>query len=296
MSGRAVSVALAQLTPGPDLDENLATIEGWGAEAAAAGAEWLLLPEYASFLHGRRREMAQAAARWKDVIGTLSRLARRHRLWVLLGSLVLPGPDGKLLNRSVWLDEAGRLVAWYDKLHLFDVKLPDGREIFESRAYVAGATAVVARAPWAEVGLSICYDLRFPQLYRALAAAGAQVLVVPSAFARQTGPAHWRALLQARAIENSAWVLAPATCGTSPGERESHGHSLVVDPWGQVTAELADEPGLLLASIDAAAVDVARRRLPGLQHDRPFAVRRPAVPAAPLDILSTWSFGPHDAP
>ena len=280
-------VALGQLEPGPSLEANLAAIDRLGGEAVAGGAGWLVLPEFASFLHGSRREMAAAAARADEVTEHLGALARRLHLWILLGSLAVPiGGDahGRMANRSLLFDADGQVVARYDKLHLFDATLPDGRQILESRGYAGGDRAVLADTPWGRIGLSICYDLRFPQLYRALARAGAEILVVPAAFARQTGPAHWHPLLTARAIECGAYVLAPATCGISPGGRDSHGHALAVDPWGHPLGELGDAPGCLFVALDPDAPGRARSLLPTLEHDRPFTVHT----ALAIDPILSW--------
>ena len=186
------------------------------------------------------------------------------------GRLRLATNEDKLTNRSFLISAAGEVVAHYDKIHMFDVTLPNGREIRESSTYVSGNRAVVAATPWAQLGLSICYDVRFPALYRALAQAGAEVLVVPAAFTKATGTVHWKALLQARAIENGAYVVAAATCGTHPGGHETYGHAMIIDPNGQVVAEAGVEPDVICATIDLAVVAAARGRLPSLTHDRAF--------------------------
>ncbi|MPS27275.1 MAG: carbon-nitrogen hydrolase family protein [Alcaligenaceae bacterium] len=266
-------VALAQVRPGPDLDRNLDDLADMAMRARRDGAQWLLLPEYAAMLHGSGQAMRAAADRAGEVEAAVRGLARDLGMWVLLGSLVVPDGPRRMVNRSLLFDAEGRLAARYDKLHLFDATLPDGRTIRESSAYAAGDEAVAVDTPWGRVGLSICYDLRFPGLYRALARAGARILVVPAAFARATGAAHWHALLRARAIENGAFVLAPATCGDSPGGRASYGHSLALGPWGDTLGELGDEPGCLVVPLDLAAVDRVRAQLPGLAHERAFNLR-----------------------
>ncbi len=286
------TVVLGQVTPGPSLQDNLAAIDALAQQAAEQGASALLLPEFATFLHGRRAQMLEAAEQHTQVQAHVQALARRCGLWILLGSLVVPASEGRMRNRSLLIAADGSLVTHYDKLHLFDVTLPDGSAIFESRAYDAGSEAVLADTPWGVLGLSICYDLRFPHLYRALAGAGAQLLVVPSAFARATGRDHWLPLLTARAIESGAYVLAPATCGSSPGGRDSHGHTVAIDPWGRVLGSLGDSPGALAVRLDLNEVALARSRLPCLQHDRPFALRR-AGAAEPTPL--TWSPPRHGA-
>ncbi|WP_202865568.1 carbon-nitrogen hydrolase family protein [Pigmentiphaga sp. H8] len=282
-------VALAQVRPGPDLDRNLDELAAMALQARRKGAQWLLLPEYAAMLHSSRQAMRAAADRADDVEAAVRSLARDLGMWVLLGSMVVPDGPQRMFNRSLLFDAEGRLAARYDKLHLFDATLPDGRTIRESSAYTAGDEAVAVDTPWGRVGLSICYDLRFPGLYRALALAGAQILVVPAAFARATGAAHWHALLRARAIENGAFVLAPATCGDSPGGRASYGHSLALGPWGDTLGELDDEPGCLVVPLDLAAVARVRAELPGLSHERAFSLRLAGPsPFVPSDGM------PHD--
>lgn len=268
-----LTVALAQYAPSPDVDINLAAVADLLAQAEQRAAQWLLLPEYASSLDGRRSVMIKAAKQAEHVQHEVARMAEQSGIWIFLGShVVYDASADKMVNRSLVFDAQGRVRAAYDKLHMFDITLPDGTQIEESRHYLPGDKAAVAATPWCKVGLSVCYDLRFPQLYRALSQAGAEVLLVPSAFMRQTGPGHWRPLLQARAIENRAFVVAAAACGESGNGRASYGHSLVIDPEGRILSELGDEPGLLVQSLSLG--DVARRRqqLPSLQHDRAFSV------------------------
>jgi predicted amidohydrolase len=176
-----------------------------------------------------------------------------------------------MVNRSLLLSAQGEVVAAYDKIHMFDATLPGGTVIRESGAYRPGERAVVAQTPWGGLGLSVCYDLRFPQLYRALAQRGAVMLSVPSSFQRETGSAHWHVLLRARAIENAAFVIAPALCGDHPGNRMTYGHSLVVDPWGEVIADGGEAPGIVYADLDLGQVEKVRGMLPSLSHDRAFA-------------------------
>src|SRR6476660_2182651 len=184
-------------------------------------------------------------------------------------------PSGKVANRSYLITPQGEIAARYDKLHMFDVDLPGGESYRESQYFKPGEKAVLADLPFGRLGLSICYDLRFPALYRALAAAGAEIIAVPSAFTKQTGEAHWHALIRARAIETGAFVLAAAQGGKHENGRETFGHSLVVDPWGRILAEGGSEPGVVLAGIDPAEVAAARARVPSLQHGRRFEVIEP---------------------
>jgi predicted amidohydrolase len=191
-------------------------------------------------------------------------------VWLLIGSLAIKVSDTKTANRSFLIDPKGRIAARYNKIHLFDVDLPSGETYRESNTVAGGGRAVLADLPWGKIGLTICYDLRFPQLYRALAQKGAFLLTVPSAFTETTGKAHWHVLLRARAIENGAFVIAPAQGGIHANGRATYGHSLIVAPWGEILAEAGTEPGIIVADIDPARVADARGRVPNLRHDRPF--------------------------
>jgi predicted amidohydrolase len=276
-SGRFI-VACVQVSPGDDRQANIEAAAEGIKTAAARGASLVVLPEYVTFLHASGKVMRSHALR-EDEDPSLPRfrqLAKEHDIWVLVGSLALATNEDKLANRSFLISAAGDVVAHYDKIHMFDVTLPNGREIRESSTYVSGARAVVATTPWAQLGLSICYDIRFPALYRVLAQAGAEVLVIPSAFTKATGTVHWKALLQARAIENGAYVVAAATCGTHPGGHETYGHAMIIDPNGQILAEAGVEPEVICATIDLAMVAQVRGRLPSLTHDRAFQVDAPS--------------------
>ncbi len=270
-----------QLTSGPEPAANLAAASALIREAKAAGADLVMPPEITT-LWGRRRRVMMAAARSEaeDTSGAAFRdLAAELGTWLLLGSLVLRASEQKLANRSLLIDPSGRVAARYDKIHMFDVEIPDGQSYRESRAYEAGAEAVTADLPWGRLGLTVCYDLRFPHLYRSLAQAGAAFLTVPSAFTKYTGEAHWHVLLRARAIETGCFVFAPAQCGNHEGGRQTYGHSLIVAPWGEVLTDGGEAPGVTLAEIDPAEVAKARAMIPALDHDRDFAA---PVAAAPL--------------
>ncbi|PZP86936.1 MAG: hypothetical protein DI582_01405 [Azospirillum brasilense] len=263
--------AAIQLTSGDDIAANIAQIAPLVAEAARAGAKLVALPENAFFM---RREgtvvTADVPMAQHEGIAWARAAAREHGVALLVGS-IRAREEGAALpyNRSVYIDANGEIAATYDKLHLFDVTLPSGDSYKESSQAQAGAQAVLLRTPQAALGLSICYDLRFPALYRAQALAGAQLLAVPSAFTRPTGQAHWHVLLRARAIENGCYVIAPAQAGTHPGGRETYGHTLVVNPWGEIIAEARDDaPQVVLATIDPARVAAARASIPVLQHQR----------------------------
>jgi len=218
----------------------------------------------------RERALAADGA---PALPALQTLARELQVWLLAGSLTVrtDNADGRIANRSFLISDTGGIAAAYDKIHMFDVTLPDGRAIRESSAYRPGERAVTADTPWGKVGLTACYDLRFPGLYRALALAGAHYLTVPSSFQRQTGKVHWHTLVRARAIENGCFVIAPAMCGDHPGNRQTYGHTLVVDPWGEVLADGGESPGIVYADIDPAAVARARGMIPSIEHERPFS-------------------------
>ncbi len=270
--------ALVQLRSGDDPGANLPVTEGLVREAAAAGAGLVLTPECTNMMSASRsRQTALLAPEAEDAtLARLRALADELGLWLLIGSLLLKGegPDGRFVNRSFLIAPDGSAAARYDKIHMFDVELGEGESYRESAAFRPGARAVTALAGKFTLGLSICYDLRFPQLYRALAQAGAQALAIPSAFTVPTGKAHWEPLLRARAIETGAYVLAPAQCGLHPAEgqpRRTWGHSLAVSPWGEVLADGGVEPGVTLVDLDPKAVAEARRRIPSLTHDRDFA-------------------------
>jgi predicted amidohydrolase len=245
-------------------------------EAAAAGTELIALPEYAVLLDGSGRIMRERSPEESKhpALPGFAALARETRAWLLVGSLTVKRDDERMANRSYLISPDGAIVARYDKIHMFDVTLPGGKVIRESSAYCPGGSAVIAATPWGALGMSVCYDLRFPQLYRALAKAGAIVLAVPSSFQRETGPAHWQVLLRTRAIENAAWVIAPAMCGDHANGRSTYGHSAVIDPWGRVIAELDDQPGVLVADIDPEEAARIRSMLPALEHDREFKLER----------------------
>lgn len=248
-------------------------------DAAARGARLILTPEASNLLQRDRARLLPALRTVGDdpVARGAAALARELGVWILLGSALVRDDDGAAVNRSLLLDDGGAVVARYDKIHMFDVDLPPGGDQGgerhrESEAYRPGDRAVVAGTPWGGLGLTVCYDLRFPHLHRALAEAGAVMIAVPSAFTRPTGEAHWEVLLRARAIETGAWVLAPAQGGVHADGRETWGRSMVVDPWGRVVARsLGDEPEVILAEIDLARVAAVRASVPSLANARAFA-------------------------
>ena len=267
-------LACLQLNSGNDLAANAATVRALVREAAGNGARFVMTPEYALMLDGRGRVMREGAlpADGGEPLAEMRALARELGVWLLLGSLTVRIDEERIANRSVLMAADGSVAATYDKIHMFDVTLPDGKVIRESSAYRPGDRAVLADTPWGRLGLTVCYDLRFPGLFRALAQAGAMFISVPSSFQRQTGKAHWHALLRARAIENECFIVAPAMCGDHPGDRQTYGHSLIVDPWGEIVADGGGAPGIVYGDIDPTRVGRVRAMIPSLEHDRVFQV------------------------
>jgi predicted amidohydrolase len=268
-----VRIACLQTNSGNDFAANLAALVALARQAAGGGVRFIFSPEYALMMDGSGRMMREnaLAASGEPALSALTALSRELRVWHLVGSLTLKSDDGRLLNRSLLISDRGEVVATYDKIHMFDATLPSGTVIRESSAYRPGERAVVAATPWGALGMTVCYDLRFPHLYRALAQGGAIMLAVPSSFQRETGKAHWHTLLRARAIENGCFVIAAAMCGDHPGKRMTYGHSLVVDPWGEIVAEGGEAPEVVYADLDLARVGEVRSLLPSLSHDRPYA-------------------------
>jgi deaminated glutathione amidase len=266
---KALAAAL-QMTSTAEVDRNLATAERLIAEAAARGAGFVALPENFAFLRSTGDPAPQAQTLDGPWVRRMADAARRHAVTLLLGSVPEKSADpAKVHNTSVLLGSDGAILAVYRKIHLFDIDLPGLEHLKESREVAAGQDVVVARTPFGALGMTICYDVRFPELYRALTRRGARVLAVPSAFTERTGKDHWEVLLRARAIENLAYVVAPAQVGVHGKGRASHGHALIVDPWGTVVAQVADGEGMALAELDFERQDRLRRELPALGHVRP---------------------------
>jgi len=240
--------------------------------AAGEGADMLFTPEMSELLdRDRARAAGTIVAEDADVaLAAVREAAAKHGLWVHLGSLALRGDDanGRNVNRGFVIDDKGAIRARYDKMHLFDIDLPDGQSIRESSAYAPGARAVAVDTPWGRLGLSICYDLRFPDLFRALSDAGADMLAIPAAFTVPTGRAHWHVLMRARAIEASAFVIAAAQTGLHADGRTTYGHSVVVDPWGEVLLDMGEAPGVALVEIEPKRLAEVRGQIPVLQHRR----------------------------
>jgi deaminated glutathione amidase len=280
-------VGLIQMRSGRDPRGNIDSAVKLIGEAKAAGADYVQTPEMTNIMEVKREALFGALAPEEQdaSLAAFRETARAHRLWLHVGSLALKVSPDKAVNRSFLIDPQGEITARYDKIHMFDVDLAGGESYRESRSYRAGEAAISADLPWGRLGLTICYDLRFPALYRALAEAGASFLAIPSAFTRQTGEAHWHVLMRARAIENTCYVLAAAQGGKHENGRETFGHSLVVDPWGRVVAEGGTEPGVVLAEIVPADIATARARIPSLQHGRRFEVVTPAAEPAYLHAV-----------
>ncbi len=280
--GQSFTVACVQTNSAREIADNLAAVPPLIRAARDAGAEFVLLPENVTMLEPKSRlALAKALPEAEHpALPLFQGLARDLGIWLLLGSLTIRADDGRAWNRSILLDADGAIAARYDKIHLFDVDLDGGESYRESASIAPGREAVVAATPWGRLGMTVCYDLRFPQLYRALAKAGTDFLAIPAAFTRQTGIAHWHVLQRARAIECGCFVFAPAQTGTHAEGRETHGHALIVDPWGRVLADAGEDVGVITARIDPAEVARARARIPALTHDRPFAVTDGAAMAA----------------
>jgi deaminated glutathione amidase len=274
----AFRAGLVQMCTGRDVDRNLADATVLIREAVGKGAQYVQTPEITTLMEMERARLF-AAIRPEEgnpAVARFAALAQELGIWLQIGSMAVLLGSGKIANRSLLFSPEGAIAARFDKLHMFDVELPGGESYRESRSYEAGSAGVLADLPWGSLGLTVCYDLRFPHLYRVLAQAGADFLAIPSAFTRQTGEAHWHVLIRARAIENGCFVLAAAQAGTHESGRETYGHSLIVSPWGDVIAEADRQVGVVVAEIRPDEVEKARRRIPSLQHDRPFEISRAA--------------------
>ncbi|MGU3360507.1 carbon-nitrogen hydrolase family protein [Methylobacterium sp. M6A4_1b] len=275
------TAACVQMRSGRDPLANRDAAVALVREAASAGADYVQTPEMTSLVERSKASLFEKVTAQDDdpTLAALRDVARERGIVIQIGSLAVRNGD-KVANRAFLIDATGAITASYDKLHLYDVDLPNGERWRESATYTGGACAVVAETPWAPIGLAICYDIRFPALYRALAEAGATLLTAPACFTKQTGEAHWHVLHRARAIETGSFMISAAQGGHHEDGRDTYGHSLIVDPWGRVLAD-ADgaEPGVILAEIDLSRVTDARARIPTLQHARPFTIERVGRPA-----------------
>ncbi|WP_313899298.1 carbon-nitrogen hydrolase family protein [Methylobacterium sp. J-078] len=275
------TAACVQMRSGRDPLANRDAAVSLVREAADAGAHYVQTPEMTSLVERSRTSLFEKVTGQDEdpTLAALREVARMRGIVIQIGSLAVRNGD-KIANRAFLIDAEGAITASYDKLHLYDVDLPNGERWRESATYTGGACAVVADTPWAPIGLAICYDIRFPALYRALAEAGAAILTAPACFTQQTGEAHWHVLHRARAIETGSFMISAAQGGHHEDGRDTYGHSLIVDPWGKVLADAGgSEPGVILAEIDLSRVTDARARIPALQHARPFTVERVGRPA-----------------
>jgi predicted amidohydrolase len=275
-----MKIALLQITSSDQPSDNLTMVRGMVRDAVAQGAEFVLTPEVTNCVSTSRshQNAVLEPAEGNSFLAGMIEEATAQAVWLLVGSIgVKTGDaDGRFANRSFLISPEGEIAGWYDKIHMFDVEVTPEETYRESDGYRPGDRAVVADAGFAKIGMTICYDLRFARLYRVLAHAGAQILTVPAAFSPVTGKAHWEPILRTRAIETGCFVVAPAQCGTHAASRgkarATHGHSLVVAPWGEVLLDAGTEPGVYLVDIDLDAIEDARRRVPSLTHDREFTL------------------------
>jgi len=273
MSDNTFTAAMVQmrtgLLPEPSLEQGTKLIR----QAVAQGADYVLTPEVSNMMQLNRKALFELLKSEEDDLSLKAyrELAKELRIHLHIGSLALRFSPEKAVNRSFLVGPDGMILACYDKIHMFDIDLPGGESYRESANYQPGETAVISDLPWGRIGLTICYDVRFPALYRALAESGASFLTVPSAFTRKTGEAHWHVLLRARAVETGCFVFAAAQAGRHENKRETYGHSLIVAPWGEILAEAGIDPAVIVADIDPATAKSARERVPSLRHDRDFA-------------------------
>lgn len=276
MTPATFRAALIQITAGPEPASNAQINATLIQEAAAGGAQFVMLPEVCNMIEPDRAALRQKVRPEDEdeTIACLRDTAAKAGVWVLVGSAVVApnGPAGKLANRSLLIDSTGEIRGRYDKMHLFDVNVGSDDVYRESDTYLGGDKLAMIETPWGLLGMTVCYDLRFPHLYRDYAKAGAVMLTIPSAFTRPTGAAHWHVLLQARAIECGAFVFAPAQTGDHPGGRKTYGHGLAVDPWGEILIDQGQETGIAYAEIDTRLAEAARSRIPALKHDRKYVL------------------------
>lgn len=267
--------ACIQITSKTKVEDNLKMAVELIREAAADGATFIGTPEVTNMLEPHKAAAREKAQLQEDdvTLANFRQLADELDTWILAGSLVIKNPDDdRLANRSFLIRPDGAIAAQYDKIHMFDVELDTGETHKESRAYAPGDKAVLAETPWGQIGLSVCYDVRFAHLYQALAQAGAGIFTVPAAFTHTTGLAHWEILLRARAIENGAYIIAPAQCGQNSEKRRTFGHSMIINPWGEILAELAEEPGFIAADIDTNEIARRRQQIPNLRNNSDFTL------------------------
>jgi deaminated glutathione amidase len=279
--------AMIQMRSGRAPADNVEAAVRMISEAKSAGANYVLTPEMTNIMEVKRERLFGAIVMEEQdtSLATFRELARKLGIFVHIGSLAIKAGPERAANRAFLINPRGEIAARYDKIHMFDVDLSGGESYRESRTYRPGELAVLSDLPWGRLGVTICYDLRFPALYRALAEAGATMLAIPSAFTKQTGEAHWHVLNRARAIENGCFVFAAAQGGKHENGRETFGHSLIVDPWGRILAEGGTEPGVVMAEIDIGEVAKARARIPSLEHGRRFEIVEPMAEPTHLHMV-----------
>jgi predicted amidohydrolase len=271
-----VKTAIIQVNANNEMADNIQTACDMIHKAHKQGAELICTPENVAMMEfGGENVIAKSFPQDEHpALKAFKECAIETGAWILIGSIAIKLDNGKVANRSFLLNAQGEIVGQYDKIHLFDVDLAGGESYRESNTFDGGNSAMLASTPWGPLGMTICYDVRFPQLFRDYAQAGANILTVPAAFTKQTGKAHWKVLLQARAIETGCYVIAPGQCGTHKGGRETYGHSLIIDPWGDVLAEGVDEPCILIADVDLDKVAETRGKIPSLQHGKEYSLRK----------------------
>ena len=270
----SLRVACVQPSSGQSLKKNLSIVSKMVRDAAGRGAKFIATPENVSLMEHRTDVLKANSYPLYDhnVLITFSSLALETKTTILVGSVPIKGKGEKILNCSVLIDSSGKIIACYSKIHLFDVELVNGDNYMESEVFEPGDKSVIANLPWGKLGMTICYDLRFPYLYRALAKAGAQVITIPAAFTSFTGKDHWHVLVRSRAIECGCYIIAPGMYGEHSGNRSTYGHSLIVDPWGRVLADAGEGTGIIVADIDIDLVSQVRSDLPSLKHDRDISI------------------------
>ncbi len=268
-----LTAALIQITSSDDMPANIAVLTNFIAQAARKGAGLICTPETSHLMtQGREKALSLTYFEADDPgLKALRGAASKHKVWLLIGSLIIKKTQDRLLNRSYVIAPDGEIAARYDKIHLFDIDLGGGESYRESALYDAGDTPSIARTSFGDIGMTICYDLRFPLLYTLLGRAGVSIITVPSAFTVPTGQAHWHTLLRTRAIETGAYILAPAQMGLHATGRETYGHSLIIDPWGEIVADAGKVPGIVLAELDLAKVAAVRQKMPSLSHAKPLS-------------------------
>ncbi|MCI5049827.1 MAG: carbon-nitrogen hydrolase family protein [Rickettsiales bacterium] len=273
----AIKIACVQVNAGEDIHANITVNDAMMRDAIGRGAKLIALPENAYFMRGEEAGEDYTMEPHPGLAHALE-FAKEHRCHILIGSIfVTIDTSGKWANRSILINDKGELEAHYDKIHLFDADFGDGESYQESARFLSGKQARLAEIPCGQIGMTICYDVRFARLYRDLARCGATIYSVPAAFAKRTGMAHWHVLLRARAIENGCYVIAPNQCGVHPKGRETYGHSMIINPWGEVLAEAGDEPEVIMAEVDPEVVANIRRQMPVLTHDRDYVLQDYAI-------------------